>query len=150
MVQVSGWIKLDPGGQAWMGCPGPPQPAGLMVLSLHSVTLTVDSVTLEVHNGIILGTIKPPRPKIAPAGDTYETIFHDFREYEIEVRKVPGPYKVWDFPGPRLPVPWAGSAFFVHPWGPLPTESREVGRGEEMASACKPVFLPGGREDSAY
>ncbi|XP_047608136.1 interleukin-10 receptor subunit alpha [Phacochoerus africanus] len=61
--------------------------------SVDEVTLTVDSVKLEVHNGVISGTIKPPRPKIAPAGDTYETIFHDFREYEIEVRKVPGPYK---------------------------------------------------------
>ena len=95
-----------------MGCPGPPQPAGLMVLS-PSVTLTVAGVKLEMRNGIILGVIQLPRPKMAPAGDTYESIFHNFREYEIEVRKVPGQYKVWDSPRPGFPVTWAGSAFCV-------------------------------------
>ncbi|XP_057603364.1 interleukin-10 receptor subunit alpha [Hippopotamus amphibius kiboko] len=61
--------------------------------SMDEVTLTVDSVKLEIHNGNIFGVIQPPRPKVAPAGDTYENIFHNFREYEIEVRKVPGHYK---------------------------------------------------------
>lgn len=103
VAQVLGWVKLDPGGQVWMGCPGPPQAARLMVLSPDSVTLTVAGVKLEVHNGIIFGVIQLPRPKMAPAGDTYESIFHNFREYEIEVRKVPGRYKVWDSPRPGFP-----------------------------------------------
>ncbi|XP_012585405.1 PREDICTED: interleukin-10 receptor subunit alpha isoform X2 [Condylura cristata] len=61
--------------------------------SKDEVTLTVGSVKLKRHNGSIFGTIHPPRPKIAPAGDTYESIFPYFREYEIEVRKAPGDYK---------------------------------------------------------
>ncbi|XP_045653831.1 interleukin-10 receptor subunit alpha [Ursus americanus] len=60
--------------------------------SVDEVTLTVGSVKLEVHNGIILGKIQPPRPKLAPLGDTYESIFQHFREYEIQIRKVPGNY----------------------------------------------------------
>ncbi|KAM9659655.1 interleukin-10 receptor subunit alpha [Trichechus inunguis] len=56
------------------------------------VTLKVDSVKLEIHNGCIFGTIQPLRPKIAPAGDMYEHIFKNFREYEIDIRKVPGEY----------------------------------------------------------
>ncbi|XP_011820239.1 PREDICTED: interleukin-10 receptor subunit alpha [Mandrillus leucophaeus] len=58
--------------------------------SLDEVTLTVGSVKLEIHNGFILGKIQPPRPKMAPANDTYESIFSHFREYEIAIRKVPG------------------------------------------------------------
>lgn len=80
--------------------PRTPQPAGLMAPPLCSVHLTVGSVALETHNGIILGRIQPPRPKVAPAGDTYESVFPLFREYEIIVRKVPGPYQVWDSPSP--------------------------------------------------
>ncbi|XP_066101869.1 interleukin-10 receptor subunit alpha [Saccopteryx bilineata] len=54
------------------------------------VTLTVGSVKLELRNGFILGKIQPPRPKLAPPGSTYESIFPDFlRKYEIETRKVP-------------------------------------------------------------
>ncbi|XP_007934676.1 interleukin-10 receptor subunit alpha [Orycteropus afer afer] len=60
--------------------------------SIDEVILTVGSVTLEVHNGFILGTIQPPRPIMARAGDMYEHIFPNFREYEIAVRKVPGNY----------------------------------------------------------
>ncbi|XP_004427327.1 PREDICTED: interleukin-10 receptor subunit alpha [Ceratotherium simum simum] len=55
--------------------------------SVDEVTLTVGSVKLEMLKDIILGTIQPPRPKVAPAGDTYESIFQHFREYEIDVRK---------------------------------------------------------------
>uniref|UniRef100_U3FRQ1 Interleukin-10 receptor subunit alpha n=1 Tax=Callithrix jacchus TaxID=9483 RepID=U3FRQ1_CALJA len=58
--------------------------------SVDEVTLTVGSVKLEIHNGLILGKIQPPRPKMAPAGVTYESIFSHFREYEIAIRKVPG------------------------------------------------------------
>uniref|UniRef100_G1R6Z6 Interleukin-10 receptor subunit alpha n=1 Tax=Nomascus leucogenys TaxID=61853 RepID=G1R6Z6_NOMLE len=58
--------------------------------SVDEVTLTVGSVKLETHNGFILGKIQPPRPKMAPANDTYESIFSHFREYEIAIRKVPG------------------------------------------------------------
>ncbi|XP_046926960.1 interleukin-10 receptor subunit alpha isoform X1 [Lynx rufus] len=57
--------------------------------SLDEVTLMV-SVKLQVDNGIILGRIQLPRPGIAPTGDTYESIFQHFREYEIKLRKVPG------------------------------------------------------------
>ncbi|CAK7318583.1 Interleukin-10 receptor subunit alpha [Vulpes lagopus] len=60
--------------------------------SMDEVNLTVGSVKLEVENGIILGKIQPPRPRIAPTGDTYESIFQHFREYKIEIRKVPGNY----------------------------------------------------------
>ncbi|KAI4074360.1 interleukin 10 receptor subunit alpha [Homo sapiens] len=58
--------------------------------SVDEVTLTVGSVNLEIHNGFILGKIQLPRPKMAPANDTYESIFSHFREYEIAIRKVPG------------------------------------------------------------
>ncbi|XP_059272368.1 interleukin-10 receptor subunit alpha isoform X1 [Mustela nigripes] len=60
--------------------------------SVDEVTLTVGSVKLEVHNSVILGKIQPPRPRTAPADDTYESIFPHFREYEIQIRKVPGNY----------------------------------------------------------
>uniref|UniRef100_A0A8C3YET3 Interleukin-10 receptor subunit alpha n=1 Tax=Catagonus wagneri TaxID=51154 RepID=A0A8C3YET3_9CETA len=70
--------------------------------SVDEVTLTVDGVKLEVHSGVILGTIRPPRPKIAPAGDTYENIFHDYREYEIEVRKFKEKVKHENFSLPVL------------------------------------------------
>ena len=83
-----------------MGHPGPPQPAGLMILPPPSVTLMV-SVKLQVDNGIILGRIQLPRPGIAPTGDTYESIFQHFREYEIKLRKVPGNSTVWTSPGPQ-------------------------------------------------
>ncbi|XP_054448308.1 interleukin-10 receptor subunit alpha [Pteronotus mesoamericanus] len=62
--------------------------------SLDEVNLTVGSVKLETHNGLILGQIQLPRPKMAPEGDTYESIFPYFREYEIAIRKVPGNYKL--------------------------------------------------------
>ncbi|KAI4537759.1 hypothetical protein MG293_012622 [Ovis ammon polii] len=61
--------------------------------SMDEVTLTVASVKLEMHDGNIVGAIQLPRPKVAPEGDTYENIFHNFREYQIEVRKVPGLYE---------------------------------------------------------
>ncbi|XP_012629095.2 interleukin-10 receptor subunit alpha isoform X1 [Microcebus murinus] len=61
--------------------------------TVDEVTLTVGRVKLERYNGVILGTIQPPRPKMAPAGDTYESIFSHFREYEVAIRKVPGEYK---------------------------------------------------------
>ncbi|KAL2807342.1 interleukin-10 receptor subunit alpha precursor, partial [Daubentonia madagascariensis] len=61
--------------------------------SVDEVTLTVGRVKLEMHSGSIFGTIQPPRPKMAPAGDTYESIFSHFREYEIAIHKVPGKYK---------------------------------------------------------
>ncbi|KAM8818376.1 interleukin-10 receptor subunit alpha [Rhynchonycteris naso] len=57
--------------------------------SIDDVTLTVGSVKLELHNGFILGKIQPPRPKLALPGDTYESIFPNFRKYEIATRKVP-------------------------------------------------------------
>ncbi|XP_020032055.2 interleukin-10 receptor subunit alpha [Castor canadensis] len=60
--------------------------------TVDEVTLTVGSVKLETHNGFIFGTIQPPRPRMAPAGDTYESIFELYREYEIAIRKVPGNY----------------------------------------------------------
>ncbi|XP_024426646.1 interleukin-10 receptor subunit alpha [Desmodus rotundus] len=62
--------------------------------SMDEVNLTVGSVKLEVHSGLILGQIQPPRPKMAPEGDTYESIFPHFREYEIAIRKVPGHNKL--------------------------------------------------------
>ncbi|XP_010951782.2 interleukin-10 receptor subunit alpha isoform X1 [Camelus dromedarius] len=62
--------------------------------TMDEVTLTVGSVKLELHSGVIRGTIHPPRPSVAPAGDTYESIFPHFREYTIEVRKVPEPSKL--------------------------------------------------------
>ncbi|KAK2495558.1 hypothetical protein MC885_003781 [Smutsia gigantea] len=85
--------------------------------SMDEVTLTVGSVTLKKHNGFLLGTIQPPRPKVAPAGDTYESIFPNFREYEIAVRKVPGNYT---FPNKKvkhenfsLPTPGEEGEFCV-------------------------------------
>ncbi|XP_076968894.1 interleukin-10 receptor subunit alpha [Tamandua tetradactyla] len=60
--------------------------------SMDEVTLTVGSLKLERDSGSIHGMIQPPRPKMAPAGDMYEHIFENFREYEIAIRKVPGNY----------------------------------------------------------
>lgn len=57
--------------------------------SVDEVSLTVGSLELEIHDGFILGKIQLPRPKVAPAGDTYERIFPHFREYEVSIRKVP-------------------------------------------------------------
>ncbi|KAM5315998.1 interleukin-10 receptor subunit alpha isoform 1-T1 [Glossophaga mutica] len=62
--------------------------------SIDEVNLTVGGVKLEVHNGLILGQIQLPRPKMAPESDTYESIFPHFREYEIAIRKVPGHNKL--------------------------------------------------------
>lgn len=56
----------------------------------HLVILTVGSVTLKVTNGIIYGTIHPPRPTIAPAGDEYEQIFKNHRTYRVFIRKFSG------------------------------------------------------------
>ncbi|XP_004452974.2 interleukin-10 receptor subunit alpha [Dasypus novemcinctus] len=56
------------------------------------VTLTVGHLELEMDRDALRGTIQPPRPKMAPAGDTYESIFKNFREYEIAMRKVPDNY----------------------------------------------------------
>jgi hypothetical protein len=53
----------------------------------HLVILTVDSVTLKAMDGIIYGTIHPPRPTITPAGDEYEQVFKDLRVYKISIRK---------------------------------------------------------------
>lgn len=86
-------VKLGPGGPAWGGA-GPPRPAGLTALPPHSVSLTVGSLELEIHDGFILGKIQLPRPKVAPAGDTYERIFPHFREYEVSIRKVPAHHEV--------------------------------------------------------
>ncbi|XP_039085264.1 interleukin-10 receptor subunit alpha isoform X1 [Hyaena hyaena] len=60
--------------------------------STDEVTLMVSSVKLEVNNGVILGWIQLPRPRMALTSDTYETVFQHFREYEIKLRKVPGNY----------------------------------------------------------
>ncbi|CAK6448730.1 unnamed protein product [Pipistrellus nathusii] len=56
--------------------------------SMEDVSLTVGSVELEIQDGFVLGKIQLPRPKVAPAGHTYERIFQ-FREYEVSIRKVP-------------------------------------------------------------
>lgn len=105
------------------------------------VTLTVGGVKLEVHNGIILGKIQPPRPKLAPMGDTYESIFQHFREYEIQIRKVPGNYTVRASPGPQdicvynavgsldLPVPGAGSNLCIPGEPCRQSRGRSWGRG---------------------
>lgn len=53
------------------------------------VSLMVGSVELDIQDGLVLGKIQPPRPKVAPAGDTYERIFPHYREYEVSIRKVP-------------------------------------------------------------
>lgn len=88
-------LRVEVGGQ-WQG----PSPACRPHdLPPRAVTLTVGSVKLEVLNGIVLGKIQPPRPKVAPAGDTYESIFPRYREYEVAIRKVPGQYQV------RAPLP---------------------------------------------
>ncbi|CAH6865616.1 interleukin-10 receptor subunit alpha isoform X2 [Phodopus roborovskii] len=55
--------------------------------TVDEVILTVGSVTLEVINGYVFGTIHPPRPKIVPAGDEYEQIFENYRKYKISIRK---------------------------------------------------------------
>ncbi|XP_005378283.1 PREDICTED: interleukin-10 receptor subunit alpha [Chinchilla lanigera] len=62
-------------------------------LSLDEVTLKVDSVKLEMHEGFIFGKIQLPRPQVAPEGVTYESIFSHFRQYEIAIRKVPESFK---------------------------------------------------------
>lgn len=64
-----------------------PSPQPHAFASLLSVILTVGSVTLEVINGYVFGTIHPPRPQIVPAGDEYEQIFQNFRKYKISIRK---------------------------------------------------------------
>nr|XP_034346853.1 interleukin-10 receptor subunit alpha isoform X2 [Arvicanthis niloticus] len=56
--------------------------------TVDEVILTVGRVTLEVTNGFIYGTIHPPRPKIAPAGDEYEQIFKNHRMYSVSIRKL--------------------------------------------------------------
>ncbi|KAL1782383.1 interleukin-10 receptor subunit alpha isoform X1 [Sigmodon hispidus] len=56
--------------------------------TVDEVILTIGSVTLEVMNGHILGTIHLPKPQIVPAGDEYEHIFKDFRSYMISIRKI--------------------------------------------------------------
>uniref|UniRef100_H0XXZ8 Interleukin-10 receptor subunit alpha n=1 Tax=Otolemur garnettii TaxID=30611 RepID=H0XXZ8_OTOGA len=61
--------------------------------SVDEVTLTVGGVKLEMYDDFIHGTIELPRPKIAPKGDTYESIFPHFREYEIAIRKGAGKNK---------------------------------------------------------
>ncbi|XP_036047510.1 interleukin-10 receptor subunit alpha [Onychomys torridus] len=55
--------------------------------TVDEVILTVGSVTLEVNNGFIFGTIHPPRPQIVPAGEEYEQIFKNYRKYMISFRK---------------------------------------------------------------
>ncbi|EDL25643.1 interleukin-10 receptor subunit alpha isoform 1 precursor [Mus musculus] len=55
--------------------------------TVDEVILTVDSVTLKAMDGIIYGTIHPPRPTITPAGDEYEQVFKDLRVYKISIRK---------------------------------------------------------------
>uniref|UniRef100_A0A8C0AJ18 Interleukin 10 receptor subunit alpha n=1 Tax=Bos mutus grunniens TaxID=30521 RepID=A0A8C0AJ18_BOSMU len=78
--------------------------------SMDEVTLTVASVKLEVHNGNIVGAIQLPRPEVAPEGDTYENIFHNFREYQIEVRKSHGKVKNESF---KLPIPRGVGEFCI-------------------------------------
>ncbi|KAM5224788.1 interleukin-10 receptor subunit alpha [Hipposideros larvatus] len=58
------------------------------------VSLTVGSVKLEMHDGVIHGKIQPPRPEMAPEGDIYESIFSQYREYEIAIRKDPEQYQL--------------------------------------------------------
>lgn len=60
--------------------------------SRDEVSLTVGSLELEFRDGWVIGKIQPPRPTVAPAGDTYESIFPHFREYEVSIRKVPEDY----------------------------------------------------------
>ncbi|KAL6036490.1 hypothetical protein STEG23_003878, partial [Scotinomys teguina] len=55
--------------------------------TVDEVILTVGSVTLEVTNGFIIGTIHPPRPRIVPEGDKYEQIFINHRKYMVFIRK---------------------------------------------------------------
>lgn len=78
---------------------------------LPSVTLKVDSVELEMHEGFIFGKIQLPRPQVAPPGITYESIFSHFRQYEIAIRKVPESFKVWGPPRPQ----GQGSKGFLSP-----------------------------------
>ncbi|XP_006890942.1 PREDICTED: interleukin-10 receptor subunit alpha [Elephantulus edwardii] len=60
--------------------------------SVDEVTLTIGNVKLNIDDGVIVGIIQPLRPKMAPAGVTYESVFKNFREYEVILRKVPGNY----------------------------------------------------------
>lgn len=125
------------------GVPGPLQPEGLTDLLPYSVTLTVGSVTLKKHNGFLLGTIQPPRPKVAPAGDTYESIFPNFREYEIAVRKVPGNYTVWGPPGLQDQAPWAPLSSFMHPWGSWQqSRGRSQQRRGELKDLSPQTYAP--------
>ncbi|GAB1294147.1 Interleukin-10 receptor subunit alpha [Apodemus speciosus] len=55
--------------------------------TVDEVILTVGSVTLKLTNGIVYGTIHPPRPEIVPAGHEYEQIFKDHRIYSVSTRK---------------------------------------------------------------
>ncbi|KAM6173890.1 interleukin-10 receptor subunit alpha [Erethizon dorsatum] len=86
-------------------------------LSVDEVTLKVDSVKLEMHEGFIFGKIQLPRPQVAPAGVTYESIFNQFRQYEIAIRKVPESFKFSsekvDHENFSLPIPGEVGKFCV-------------------------------------
>ncbi|KAM5245995.1 interleukin-10 receptor subunit alpha [Ctenodactylus gundi] len=56
-------------------------------LSLDEVTLKVDGVKLQRRGDSIFGVVQLPRPL---TGDTYETVFSHYRQYEVAIRKVPG------------------------------------------------------------
>lgn len=120
-----------------------------MFLPPYTVNLTVGSIKLWMHNGIIFGKIQPPRPKMAPKNDTYESIFPYFREYEIAIRKVPGHDEVWDFPRPQ-DLGWECLLCTTGEIASSVQGDRRGGKGIEMTSALKLVLLPGGREDTAY
>ncbi|XP_023576982.1 interleukin-10 receptor subunit alpha isoform X2 [Octodon degus] len=81
------------------------------------VTLKVDSVKLEMREGFIFGKIQLPRPQVAPAGVTYESIFTHYRQYEIDIRKAPERFK---FSGEKvdhenfsLPIPGEVGKFCI-------------------------------------
>ncbi|XP_003472851.1 interleukin-10 receptor subunit alpha [Cavia porcellus] len=86
-------------------------------LSVDEVTLKVDSVELEMHEGFIFGKIQLPRPQVAPPGITYESIFSHFRQYEIAIRKVPESFKFStekvDHENFSLPIPGEVGKFCV-------------------------------------
>lgn len=101
-------------------------------LCLPSVSLKVGSLELEVRDGWVVGQIRPPRPTVAPAGDTYESIFPHFREYEVSIRKVPGDYEVRGSQG-------VGPA----PPAPRPLVPAEGGPGAEQgAEGTQPKWRP--------
>ncbi|KFO31088.1 interleukin-10 receptor subunit alpha [Fukomys damarensis] len=84
--------------------------------SVDDVTLKVDSVKLEMHEGFIFGMIQLPRPQVAPPGDTYESIFTHFRQYEIAIRRVPESFKssqMVDHENFTLPIPGEVGKFCV-------------------------------------